>query len=213
MQILLATSNEHKIVEIRAILEPQIPGLLIKSLQDFPDAASLPEPIEDAPTFAGNAKIKATYYAKATQQICLADDSGLIVDALNGAPGVHSARYAQAEVGEGEADRATRDNANNQKLLRELAKLNLPIEKHTARFACALCLIDGSNHNAILAETAGYFEGLITNQPAGTNGFGYDPLLYLPDVKQTSAQLTSLQKNQRSHRNAALQKLIQQLRT
>lgn len=205
MRILLATSNLHKLSEVRAILAPT--GMMVLGLGDVEGGARLAEPVEDAATFAGNARIKAAYYAKATGRICLADDSGLVVDALGGDPGVLSARYANEEVGEGGLDR---DSANNAKLLRELAKLNLPLAERRARFVCALCLIDGRD-GQIIAETEGYFEGLITDEARGENGFGYDPLLYLPDVDQTSAELSAADKNGRSHRGAALRELVEQL--
>jgi XTP/dITP diphosphohydrolase len=190
MRLLFASSNPHKIEEVRAILAPlgiEIVGL--DSLNDPP-----PEPIEDGATFEENARIKAVAYAKATVQICLADDSGLEVDALNGAPGVHSARYAGAD-----GTRAQRDAANNAKLLKQLKPV--PAERRTARFVCAMCLADPDGN--IFAETRGEFPGVITDQPRGSNGFGYDPLLYLPDRGCTSAELSTAEKNARSHRGEA----------
>jgi XTP/dITP diphosphohydrolase len=199
MKVLFATSNPHKVDEVRAILAPL--GVEVVGLDSL--ASKPPEPDEDGETFAENARIKAIAYAKATGQLCLADDSGLEVDVLGGRPGVHSARYA----GLGET-RAERDRANNAKLLRELK--DIPFEKRTARFVCAMCLADPQGN--ILAETRGTFEGLITDQPAGTNGFGYDPLLYLPDRQCTSAQLSPEEKNARSHRGEAARKMAAVLR-
>jgi len=192
LQLLFATSNPHKIEEVRAILSPL--GFDVTGLDSLGSIPS--EPIEDGDTFEANARIKAIAYANSAGRICLADDSGLEVDALNGSPGVHSARYA----GIGNT-RAERDAANNAKLLRELMAKNLPLEERTARFVCAMCLAD--EHGNILAETRGEFPGLITDDPAGFNGFGYDPLLWLPDRQCTSAELSTGEKNARSHRGAA----------
>jgi XTP/dITP diphosphohydrolase len=169
MQVLFATGNPHKIAEVRAILAPL--GLDVVGLDHLDDLP--PEPIEDGDTFEANARLKAIQYARATGRVCLADDSGLEVDALDGAPGVRSARYA----GAGET-RAERDRANNEKLLRALQGVSA--DRRGARFVCAMCLADADG--TILAETRGTFEGVIADTPAGTNGFGYDPLLYLPDV-------------------------------
>ena len=177
MQLLFSSSNPHKIEEVAAILAPL--GIDVVGLSELESA--IPEPIEDGPTFQANAQIKAVYYAKQTKRVCLADDSGLEVDALDGNPGVHSARYA-GHCGE----RTERDQANNEKLLEQLR--GVPTQKRTARFVCAMCLadVDGS----VLAQTCGTFEGVIGTEPRGENGFGYDPLLYLPDVDCTSAELT-----------------------
>jgi XTP/dITP diphosphohydrolase len=202
MKLLFASSNPHKVDEVRAILSPL--GITVIGLDAIAGTLRVPgfaEPIEDGETFEENARIKAIAYAKATGQMCLADDSGLEVDALSGAPGVHSARYAHA----GSDDRKTRmsrveiDAANNAKLLRELK--NVPLQQRTARFVCAMCLADPDGN--ILAETRGEFPGVITDHPRGTNGFGYDPLLYLSDRHCTSAELPPEEKNARSHRGEA----------
>ena len=197
-EILLATSNPHKLEEVEAVLGPlgiHVVGL--GALGDLP-----PEPVEDADTFEGNARIKAIEYAKATGRRCLADDSGLSVDALGGAPGVHSARYAG--VGD---DRASRDAANNAKLLAALADVGEA--ERTARFVCAMCLADPDG--TIVAETRGTFEGVITLDPRGTNGFGYDPLLFLPQEGCTSAVLEPDAKNALSHRGAATRAMAEAL--
>jgi len=198
MRLLFATSNPHKIDEVRAILAPL--GVEIDGLDSF--AQQIPEPVEDGNTFEANARIKAIAYARATGMTCLADDSGLEVDALGGRPGVHSARFA----GVGHT-RAERDNANNTKLLRELT--DVPPDRRTARFVCAMCLADSRGH--ILAETRGEFPGVIIDQPRGSNGFGYDPLLFLPDRGCTSAELTAEEKNARSHRGAAARLMAEHL--
>ncbi len=190
LNVLLATTNSHKLEEIRAVFGPlgiDVQGL--DSLNRLP-----PEPVEDGLSFEENACKKAVAYAMATGRVCLADDSGLEVDALGGEPGVHSARYG----GRG-ATRAERDAANNRKLLHEL--IDVPRERRTARFVCAMCLADPRGN--ILAESRGTFEGLIADEPCGLNGFGYDPLLYLPDRGCTSAELSPAEKNSRSHRGEA----------
>jgi XTP/dITP diphosphohydrolase len=184
-QVLFATSNPHKIEEVAAVLAPL--GLEVIGLDDLPDARDIEEPVEDGATFADNARIKAVAYAAATGRPCLADDSGLEVDSLDGAPGVHSARYSGAG-----GTRAEPDRRNNEKLLAALQGVDT--DRRTARFVCVLCLAgpDGD----VLAET-----------PAGDNGFGYDPLLYLPDDRCTSAELTPEEKNARSHRGHAARAL------
>ncbi len=197
--IVLATSNPHKVEELRALFGPlQVPVL---SLEEA-GGADLPEPVEDGETFADNARIKACYYAKALGMRCLADDSGLEVDALGGEPGVRSARYAGVA-----GDRTRRDAANNALLLSRLAEV--PEAKRTARFVCAMCLADAAG--IILAESRGVFEGVITLKPAGSNGFGYDPLLYLPERGCTSAELDPAEKNRLSHRGAAARKMVDAL--
>ena len=195
MKLLLATSNEHKLQEVGEIVEPlgiQVVGLA--SLQ-----GTFEEPIEDADTFEGNARLKAVGYAKATGMRCMADDSGLAVDALGGAPGVYSARYSGVGT-----TREERDQANNTLLLTNLA--DTPTEKRAARFVCAICVADPDG--TIVCETKGTFEGVITNEPKGTNGFGYDPLLYVPDAQKTSAEMTPEEKNARSHRGEAVRKCV-----
>jgi XTP/dITP diphosphohydrolase len=190
MDVLFATSNPHKIDEVRAVLAPL--GIDVVGLDVLDEVP--PEPVEDEETFAGNARLKAIGYAAATGRRCLADDSGLVVDALGGAPGVRSARYAG--IG---STRAERDAANNARLLRELG--DVPAAERQARFVCAMCLADPDG--TIVAETEGTFEGVIADAPRGSNGFGYDPLLYLPDEDCTSAELAPEAKNARSHRGAA----------
>ncbi len=190
-EVLLATGNPHKLEEVRAVLEPI--GWTVLGLDDL-DGPIPPEPVEDADTFEGNARIKASEYARATGRMALADDSGLEVDALDGAPGVFSARFAGVD-----GDRATRDRANNDLLVERLA--GTPQHERTARFVCAMCLADPEG--GILAETRGTFDGTIVLEPRGTNGFGYDPHLLLPEEGRTSAELSPEEKNARSHRGAA----------
>lgn len=197
--ILAATSNQHKLDEITTIMAPlgiEIYGL--GSLDVRPE-----EPVEDGDTFAANARLKAIHYALQTALPCLADDSGLEVEALDGAPGVRSARYA----GLGNTG-AQRDQANNERLLRELD--GIPDHQRSARFVCAMCLCD--SRGMILAETQGIFAGRIEYAPEGHNGFGYDPLLYLPDLGLTCAQLTPEQKSARSHRGKAAREMATRIR-
>ena len=190
MHLLFATTNPHKLNEVKAIMSPA--GVDVVGLDEVADA--LPEPVEDGETFADNARIKTTHYARATGRWCLAEDSGLEVDALGGEPGVRSARYA----GTG-STRRDRDRANNEKLLAGLA--GVPAERRAARFVCAMCLADPRGE--IVAETRGTLEGVIADRPAGTNGFGYDPLLHLPADGCTCAELSPMEKNARSHRGQA----------
>jgi len=189
MPLLLATANPHKVDELRAILAPL--GIECVSLDDLD--LDIPEPDENADSFEGNASIKASEYARATGMHCLADDSGLAVDALGGEPGVHSAYYAGRE-----GPRSERDARNNAKLLRALE--GVPDDRRTARFVCVMALADPQGN--ILATSRGTYEGRIGHSPRGSNGFGYDPLLVLPDGR-TSAELTESEKNARSHRGAA----------
>lgn len=198
MNILFATSNPHKVEEVAAILAIQ--GITVQSLTEL--EVIPPEPVEDAGTFEGNARLKAIGYATSTGLRCLADDSGLEVDALGGAPGIHSARFAECS-----GDRVTRDAANNAKLMGMIC--DVPEEARAARFVCAMCLADPDG--SIIAESMGTFEGVITMEPRGKNGFGYDPLLYLPDRDCTSAELSAEEKNARSHRGAATRSMAERL--
>jgi XTP/dITP diphosphohydrolase len=194
IEILVATTNPGKVRELGQMLGG---GIRWVSLADFP---GLGEVVEDGATFAENARKKATEYAKATGLWTLADDSGLVVDALNGAPGVHSARFC-GEVPAG-TDRRAIDKLNIAKLL-ELLK-TVPAEKRSARFVCHLCL---ATPEKVLIETSGFVEGCIIDRPAGTNGFGYDPVFFVPDLGKTVAQLPDERKNAISHRGNAIRRL------
>ena len=154
---------------------------------------------ETGMTFAQNARLKANHYSRLLNCWVIADDSGLEVDALDGAPGVQSARFAAVEG-------AQRDRANNEKLL-ELLK-DVPPAQRTARFRCCLWMAKGDK---ILIEVAGIFQGSITDTPTGSNGFGYDPIFYVPDKDKTVAQMTKEEKNAISHRGRALRKLLVEL--
>lgn len=208
--LLIATRNEHKVSEIRAILGEKF---LYLTLKDFPDAPSV---IEDAHTFAGNAGKKATELAewlasrnmkpetKNPKFFVLADDSGLEVDALGGAPGVHSARFAALDSGK---PGNSPDAENNAKLIRLLE--NVPPEKRAARFRCVIALVEIKPQSEIANPKLfnGVCEGRIELTPSGANGFGYDPL-FIPDgFTQSFAELGEDVKNNLSHRAQALAKL------
>ncbi len=196
MQLVFASSNPHKVREVRAILLEH--GISVTGLDAIDHTG--PEPVEDGRTFADNARIKAVLYAGATGLWCLADDSGLAVDALGGAPGVRSARYAG-----GGPTRDERDDANNAQLLRELQGET----ERRARFVCSMCLADSTG--TVVAEATGAVEGVIGDAPRGHNGFGYDPLFELPQLGCTSAELPPEKKNALSHRGDALRKMMPQI--
>lgn len=200
MKLVFASTNPHKVREIREILGPL--GVELRGLDEI--GRAVPEPAETAATFEGNARIKAVSYARALEQTCLADDSGLEVDALFGAPGVRSARYA----GLG-STREERDRANREKLIVELGKCG-PVSR-TARLVCALCLADATGR--VLFEARGTLEGQIRDEARGGNGFGYDSHLFLRDFGKTVAELSADELNARSHRGAATRQLYAWLLT
>ncbi len=189
MILTLASRNAHKAAEIARMLPPRFE---VRTLADFPD---LPDVEETGTTFAENAALKAVEISRALPGLVLADDSGLCVDALGGAPGVHSARYA-GEHGH--------DAANNAKLLHELAQR--PQEApFCARFICAMSLAEGGCE---LAAFEGRVEGEITLCPRGSNGFGYDPLFVPAGHSRSMAELSAEEKNGLSHRARALQQVV-----
>jgi len=195
LHILLATRNAGKLRELRELLTAaSAPGVVWRGLHEFP---TVPDAPETGQTLAENARAKALYYATATGLLTLADDSGLEVDALGGAPGVYSARYAGTPRD---------DAANNRKLVAALA--GVPLEQRTARFRCAMALAEPGR---VLLESSGAVEGLIIDEPRGHNGFGYDPHFLLPDLKKTVAELPAEQKNALSHRGRAARALLPQL--
>jgi XTP/dITP diphosphohydrolase len=189
MEIVLATRNKKKIEEIRRITV-DLP-ITILSLDNFLDC---PETIEDKDTFEGNAIKKAVEVCRCTGKPSLADDSGLEVDALSGAPGVYSARYAGGGNGN--------DVKNYKKLLAELG--NVSDEKRGARFVCCMALAfpDGS-----VKTFFGYAEGCIGREPRGALGFGYDPIFIPKGYKRTFAEMSGAEKDMLSHRGKALEKL------
>lgn len=237
MKILLATGNPHKVDELRPIFQAASRDDLAVQIIDLPSAGvALPEPVEDQETFEGNAQLKARYYAQTTGHLCLADDSGLEVDALDGAPGVRSARYAGVT-----GPRDVVDPANNRRLLAALD--TLPADARSARFVCAMALAvpcgEADDAAERLRQTAegpaedaahvahtvrGTIEGRILGPgdagfPAddaagrGTNGFGYDPLFLVPELGRTTAELAPEHKNRISHRGQAGRLMWQWLRT
>jgi XTP/dITP diphosphohydrolase len=200
-RLILATRNPGKVREIRSAL-----GALPVETLDLSAYPQLAEPEETGATFADNARQKALYYAGATGLWCLADDSGLEVDAIDGQPGVYSARFAAGQC-QGGATRAVIDAANNRKLLAMLK--DVPDEKRTARFVCHLAM---AGPKRVMLEAADKVEGRIGHEEQGSNGFGYDPLFYMPELGCTTAQLTQDQKNQISHRGKAVRRFVQSLR-
>jgi XTP/dITP diphosphohydrolase len=189
MDLLIATTNGHKIREIRALLRP-LKKFDLFSLLDFPNYI---QPEERGKTFEENASMKALHAAQALQKWTIADDSGLVVPALNGAPGVFSARFA----GQG-----AKDKDNRKKLLQEMQHL-----EGIARSAYFECCIVLASPEAIKKIVTGVCEGLITKEERGSNGFGYDPLFLKHDYNLTFGELDEELKNQVSHRAKALQKL------
>jgi XTP/dITP diphosphohydrolase len=191
-ELIVATRNAGKLREIRHLLERE--GITVLGLDAFAD---LPEVVEDGDTFAANAAKKAETIARLTGRPCLADDSGLTVEALNGEPGVHSARYAGSQGD---------DAANNARLLRELA--DVPDHRRQAAFRCvmALCLPGESTR---LFE--GHVAGRILSVSRGTDGFGYDPLFLVDGFDRTMAELTMEEKNRISHRGQALRQVVTEL--
>ena len=186
--LVIATHNLGKTEEFNEMLK----GLpvTIKGLADYPQLVA---PEETGHTFAANAKLKASYYAKNLHEYCRADDSGLEVKALEGAPGVRSARYAGEKAP---------DEENNNKLL-QVMKFQV---KRTCRFRCALALSDPSGR--IIAETDGCCDGLLLHEPLGENGCGYDPLFWSTELHKGLGEATAEEKNRISHRGKAIKKLL-----
>jgi XTP/dITP diphosphohydrolase len=199
-RVLVATSNPGKIRDlIGAAASHNI------SIETLPGFASLPGVIEDGATFEDNARKKAEYYSKyAEGELVIADDSGLEVDALEGAPGVRSARYAADEPNLPEHAPNSDDAANNARLLRELH--DVPDEYRTGRFVCVIAV---ARNGHSLATFHGRAEGLILHAPRGSNGFGYDPLFYFAEIGKTFAELTAEEKARYSHRGAAFRQFLE----
>lgn len=190
-KIVVGSRNSGKIREIQAVLADLPYCVTGLSDQTIPDAE------ETGTTFQENAILKARYYCQHTGEYCLADDSGLEVDALDGAPGVYSARYAGEQAS---------DEENNQKLLSALTAI--PMQRRTARFRSVLALA-GPDGSLMLAE--GVCEGIVLFEARGTGGFGYDPLFLMQDQRKTLAEMTLAEKNLVSHRGNALRAFKQQL--
>jgi XTP/dITP diphosphohydrolase len=197
-RVLIATSNPGKIRDFAGAASHH--GIEIAAIPGF---SSLPLVVEDGATFEANARKKAEAYSRYMPgEIVIADDSGLEVDALGGAPGVHSARYAADEPHLAEAN--TDDEANNAKLIRQIKRV--PADQRTGRF---VCWIAAARDGHTLAVFEGKAEGIIQEEPKGANGFGYDPLFYFPHIGTTFAQLSAGEKAHYSHRGAAFRKFLQ----
>ena len=191
MKLIIASNNAHKLIEIKAILHG-----LFEEILSLREAGIDHETVEDGSTFMENARKKAIEIMEISGCCALADDSGLCVDALDGAPGIYSARFC---------GRHGDDSANNRLLLENLRGC----EDRGAHYTCAIALArpDGS-----MVEAEGYLYGQIAHEEAGSNGFGYDPLFFLPEYGCTSAQISPEQKNRISHRAEALHRLVEKLR-
>lgn len=192
-RIVIATRNAKKGAELRALLAPC--GVEVIGLADLPD---VPEVVEDGATFAENAAKKAVHVAVHLGCWTLGEDSGLEVDALQGAPGVYSARFS----GPGATD-----DANNMRLVRELA--DVPEQQRGARYVCHIAVADPAGDVRLRVEET--CRGRITGQPRGTNGFGYDPYFLIPELHRTFGELSPLVKRQISHRGRALRRLVSPL--
>jgi len=197
-RILIATSNQGKLRDFAGAAVDH--GVQVAALPNF---SSIPIAIEDGATFEANARKKAEYYSGfAPGEVVLADDSGLEVDFLGGAPGVHSARYAAEEPHLAEEN--TDDDANNARLLRELAAV--PREERTGRF---VCIIAAARDGETLVVFRGQADGVILDKPRGAGGFGYDPLFFFPAISKTFAELAPEEKARYSHRGAAFRKFLE----
>ncbi len=194
MRFIAATGNKGKLKEIKEIL-----GSFPWEIISMGDAGIQDEIEETGKTFEENALIKAGYIAGITKEVVMADDSGLEVDYLNGEPGIYSARFA----GEGASD-----GDKNKKILRLLE--GVPFEKRTARFVCAVAVIFPDGESFTVRGTC---EGYIGEKPVGTNGFGYDPLFYMPEYQKTMAEMDIETKNRISHRGKALRAMAEELKS
>ena len=196
-RVLIATSNAGKLRDFAgAAADHHI------ETAGIPNFSSLPLAVEDGQTFEENARKKAVEYSRYVPgEIVVADDSGLEIDALGGAPGVHSARYAADQPHL--ADANTDDQENNARVLRELK--DVPAEKRSGRFVCVLA---AARDGQVLDTFRGAAEGMILDAPRGTNGFGYDPLFYFPQIRKTFAELSAEEKSKYSHRGAAFRQFL-----
>ena len=193
MLLVLGTHNRKKGIELRQLLEPY--GFELKTLADVPNAI---EVVEDGDSFAANARLKATRQAIHLHCWVLGEDSGLVVDALAGRPGIYSARFAGAEA---------TDQQNNQHLLQELT--GVPWEKRTAHYVCHMSLSDRQGNQRIHCEQQ--CRGRILAAPRGTGGFGYDPLFELPEYHRTFGELGATVKSILSHRSRAMRRFVPQV--
>ncbi len=193
VKLYLASSNPGKLAEFPALAAAAAPPVPVE-LALLPDVESLPAFEESAPTFAENAAGKALHYSRLQEGLVFADDSGLAVPALGGAPGVHSARYAGA------------DATNSQRIEKLLGELRGKTgEERSAHFVCAIALAKRGRAVAIVTDRA---DGQVLEAPRGSGGFGYDPVFYFPAAKKTFAELSGEEKNRHSHRGKAFRKLL-----
>ena len=195
VKLFLASSNPGKLKEFRTLAENAVPPPSISVEMDLlPEFSTLPEFEENAPTFAENAAGKALHYSRLSEGLVFADDSGLVVPAVGGAPGVHSARYAGAE------------GTNSQRIEKLLGEMRGKSgEKRSANFICAIALARKGRALAVVTDRV---DGEILESPRGAGGFGYDPVFYFPSLKKTFAELSPEEKNQYSHRGKAFRKLL-----
>jgi XTP/dITP diphosphohydrolase len=196
-QVFLASRNPKKIAEMQRILVEHLPGIEVLGLDDV---EPYDEPAETEPTFEGNARLKALAGLEATGLPSLADDSGLCVDALNGMPGVLSARWAGTSSGDG----AAKDRANNELLLAQLA--DVPDERRTARFRCAVVFVQPTPEGVVEHAVEGEMSGRVIRETRGSGGFGYDVLFCAEGHDVTTAELSTEEKDAISHRGKALRK-------
>lgn len=194
VKLSLASSNQGKLREFHALAAQYAGEIEIGLLPRFSEFTAFSE---DAPTFAENAAGKALHYSRFTNELVFADDSGLVVASLNGAPGVRSARYAGKNAS---------DQERNAKLLAALRD-----KKDAARNAKFVCVIAAAKQGKMLAVVSDSADGIIANEPRGTHGFGYDPVFYFASLKKTFAELTGAEKNQFSHRGKAFSRLCNAL--
>lgn len=194
MDLLMATHNAHKTREIQRILGAKF---AVRDLSERPDIS---KPLENGKTFEENAILKVIAASRGLPSLVIADDSGLEVDALGGAPGIYSARYA--------GGKAT-DKANIDKLLRELTRQNVPADQRTARFRC---VVAAARNGTLLRTFEGVVEGTIVDLPRGSHGFGYDPVFQPKGFDQTFGEMASQLKNKISHRAKAIVALREALR-
>lgn len=203
-RLMIATKNAGKVAEFREILaanlgSSEVGDLILDDLSSFPDAETV---AEDGATFLENASLKASGYALVANAWSLADDSGLCVDVMNGRPGIHSARWAEAhDFGSGDAD--------NSRLLRRQLR-EVPDEQRAAHFACALALADPSGR--IVLTSQGRLDGRIVNIARGRNGFGYDPIFWIDSMGRTAAELDPAEKHAVSHRGQAMTRMAMLMR-
>jgi XTP/dITP diphosphohydrolase len=198
--IYIATTNPGKLREFREAAASSVS----LTLEPVPGLRNIPPAVEDGDTFESNARIKADYYSRFVPgELVLAEDSGLSVDALGGAPGVHSARYAAVVTHGGPGHENSGDQENNRVLLAELERMGA--EKPASRYVCVIAL---ARDGRTLQTFTGEAHGEITRDPRGTGGFGYDPLFYFPSLGRTFAELELAEKRLYSHRGAAFRRFL-----